>query len=386
MSIPDFSVCWSLGFAICDLQYRDVCSLPSLQLQDLGFRNLGLAVLRGLIMKEASFYQKQSDNRAHCYLCRQHCAIAPDQRGLCGVRENRDGILYSLVYEYPCATHVDPIEKKPLFHFFPGSKAFSIATAGCNFKCRHCQNADVSQISKKGCALRGQRVSAAEVVNYALQTGCKSISYTYTEPTIFYEYAFDIARLAAERGLYNNFVTNGYIEDAPLEQIRPYLHGANIDLKGFNEKFYRTVCKAKLSRVLDTIRLYRRLNIWIELTTLIISGYNDNIDELRRLAKFIREELGPQVPWHVSAFHPAYELTDVPPTSPATLRAARDIGLEEGLRYVYEGNVTGSPGENTYCHICKKPIIKRFGYTITEYNIKDGYCIFCNATIDGMGL
>ncbi|HEX2964389.1 MAG TPA: AmmeMemoRadiSam system radical SAM enzyme [Syntrophorhabdaceae bacterium] len=337
-------------------------------------------------MKEASFYEKQPEKHVHCYLCRQHCGIAPGKRGLCGVRENRDGTLYSLIYEYPCATHVDPIEKKPLFHFLPGSKAFSIATAGCNFHCRHCQNSDISQISDKGCALGGERVSAGEVVNYALQTGCRSISYTYTEPTIFYEYAFDIARLAAEKGLYNNFVTNGYIEDAPLEQIRPYLHGANIDLKGFNENFYGRVCKAKLSGVLDTIRSYKRLNIWIELTTLIIPGYNDNMEELKKLAQFIREELGPQVPWHVSGFYPTYKLTDAPPTSSATLKAVREIGLEEGLKYVYEGNVAGSEGEHTYCYNCTKPIIKRLGFTITEYNIKNSACVFCNATIDGIGL
>ncbi len=337
-------------------------------------------------MKEASFYEKLEDHKAHCFLCRQHCIIASGKRGLCGVRENRDGTLYTLVYGVPCATHVDPIEKKPLFHFFPGSKAFSIATAGCNFHCLHCQNHDISQIPAQTCSIPGEKMTAGEVVAYAGHTGCKSISYTYTEPTIFFEYAFDIAKLAREKGIYNNFVTNGYIEDEPLRAIKPYLDAANIDLKGFDESFYKKVCKAELSKVLETIRNYRKLDIWIELTTLIIPGYNDNEDALRAIAKFIVGELGSQVPWHVSAFYPTYKLRETKRTSPETLKRARDIGLEEGLRYVYEGNIPGSDGEHTYCYSCKKTVIKRYGYSILEYNIKDGSCIYCGAVIDGIGL
>ena len=337
-------------------------------------------------MKEASFYEKRPDNKVHCFLCRQHCIIATGKRGICGVRENREGILYTLVYELPCATHIDPIEKKPLFHFFPGSKAFSIATAGCNFHCLHCQNHDISQVSEKQCSVNGDRVTAQEIVDYAKHGQCKSISYTYTEPTIFYEYAFDIAKRAREEGIYNNFVTNGYIEDEPLEAIQPYLDAANIDLKGFDESFYRKVCKAELPKVLDTIRTYRKLNIWIELTTLVIPGHNDSEESLRGIAKFIVDELGPQVPWHVSAFYPTYKLLDAPRTRPEILQRAREIGLEEGLRYVYEGNIAGSDGEHTYCYGCKKPVIKRYGYSIIEYNIKDNSCIYCGAVIDGIGL
>jgi pyruvate formate lyase activating enzyme len=337
-------------------------------------------------MKEASFYEKGPDNVTHCFLCRHHCIIAINKRGLCGVRENREGILYTLVYELPCATHVDPIEKKPLFHFFPGSKAFSIATMGCNFHCLHCQNHDISQMSGKQCSVNGNRMTAQEVVDYAEQEECKSISYTYTEPTIFYEYAFDIAKRAREKGIYNNFVTNGYIEDEPLREIRPYLDAANIDLKGFDESFYKKVCKAELPKVLDTIKTYRKLNIWIELTTLIIPGYIDSEEEFRAIARFILNELGPQVPWHVSAFYPTYKLLDVSRTSPKTLKRARAIGLEEGLRYVYEGNIPGSDGEHTYCYSCKKIVIKRYGYTITEYNIKNNTCVYCGAVIDGIGL
>ncbi len=337
-------------------------------------------------MKEASFYEKHPDSKVQCHLCRHHCVIPTGKRGICGVRENRDGILYTLVYELPCATHVDPIEKKPLFHFFPGSKAFSIATVGCNFHCLHCQNHDISQFPVQQCVIGGDRVTAQDIISYALNAKCKSISYTYTEPTIFYEYAFDIARLAKEKGIYNNFVTNGYMEDEPLRTIKPYLDAANIDLKGFDNTFYKNICKAELPKVLDTIRAYKKLDIWIELTTLIIPGYNDNEEGLRGIARFIVTELGPQVPWHVSAFYPTYKLLDAPRTSEKTLKRAREIGLEAGLRYVYEGNIPGSDGEHTYCHSCKKRVIKRYGYAITEYNIKNGACAFCGTAIDGIGL
>jgi pyruvate formate lyase activating enzyme len=239
---------------------------------------------------------------------------------------------------------------------------------------------------RQECIIPGEKMTVSEVVADALRTECKSISYTYTEPTIFYEYAFDIARLAREKGIYNNFVTNGYIEDEPLRTIRPYLDAANIDLKGFDEAFYRKVCKAELPKVLDTIKAYRKMDIWIELTTLIIPGHNDNEEALRAIARFIVNELGPQVPWHVSAFYPTYKLLDTPRTSPKTLERARAIGIEEGLRYVYEGNIPGSDGEHTYCYSCKKIVIKRYGYSILEYNIKNASCIYCGAVIDGVGL
>jgi pyruvate formate lyase activating enzyme len=226
----------------------------------------------------------------------------------------------------------------------------------------------------------------SEVVEFAAKAGCRSISYTYTEPTIYYEYALDCAKLAKERGISNNFVTNGYIEEEPLKAIRPYLDGANIDLKGFTEDFYKKVCGADLNKVLATIRHYRALGIWIELTTLVIPGYNDKEEEFRAIAQFIKNDLGAEIPWHVSAFYPTYRLTDAPRTTAKTLRRAREIGLEAGLRYVYTGNIPGADGEHTYCWSCKKLIIGRYGYTISEYNIKDGSCIFCSAIIDGVGL
>jgi pyruvate formate lyase activating enzyme len=337
-------------------------------------------------MKEASFYEKLDGNKVRCGLCRHHCLIAEGKRGICGVRENRGGILYSLVYGMPCSCHVDPIEKKPLFHFFPGSKAFSIATVGCNFRCLQCQNYEISQIKGDDKYIPGQKMPPEEAVELALKSGCKSISYTYTEPTIFYEYAFDMARLAKEKGISNNFVTNGYIEDEPLSAIAPFLDAANIDLKGFNEEFYKKVCGANLPSVLDTIRAYKRSGIWIELTTLIIPGHNDREEELRGIARFIKNDLGAETPWHVSAFYPTYKLLDVSRTPPKILRRARQIGMEEGLRYVYEGNTPGADGENTYCYNCGKPVISRYGYTITGYNIENSACAFCGTTIDGIGI
>jgi pyruvate formate lyase activating enzyme len=337
-------------------------------------------------MREASFYEKLEGKKVLCKLCKHNCIISDTKRGICGVRENRDGVLYTLVYGNPCSYHVDPIEKKPLFHFFPGSKAFSIATVGCNFRCKHCQNHEISQMPRENGHITGQKMTPEDVVRYADGEGCKSISYTYTEPTMFYEYALDIATIAKQKGIYNNFVTNGYIEEAPLAAIRPYLDGANIDLKGYSEEFYKQVCFADLSKVLDTIRAYKKLGIWIELTTLIIPGYNDKEEELRGIARFIRNDLGIETPWHVSAFYPTYKLLDAKRTPAATLVRARQIGLEEGLRYVYEGNVPGSDGENTYCYKCMKPVIKRYGFTVTEYRIKDGACLFCGAAIDGVGM
>ena len=337
-------------------------------------------------MVEASFYEKLDDGRVHCGLCRHHCRIADGKRGICGVRVNNGGILYTLVYAVPCSTHVDPIEKKPLYHFYPGSKAFSIATVGCNFRCRHCQNHEISQMPADAECIMGDRMEPPEVVDMALTAKCASIAYTYTEPTMFYEYAFDIAKLAKERSLANAFVTNGYIEEEPLKAIRPFLDAANIDLKGFTEDFYGKVCAARLSSVLETIAAYKRMGIWIELTTLVIPGYNDSEEELRAIARFIAHDLGPEVPWHVSAFYPTYKLLDARRTPAETLIRARAIGLEEGLRYVYVGNIPGLEGEHTYCPGCGKPVIKRYGYSISSYHIEDGACAFCKTPVDGVGL
>lgn len=337
-------------------------------------------------MKEASFYEKGDHGNVHCYLCRHHCRISEGKRGICGVRENKGGTLYTLVYAKPCSWHVDPVEKKPLFHYFPGSKAFSIATVGCNFRCLHCQNHEISQLPTDQGIIDGESFTPEDVVDYAEKTGCRSISYTYTEPTMFYEYAFDIARLAKQRNISNNFVTNGYIEKEPLAAIRPYLDAANIDLKSISGDFYKRVCGARVEGVLESIRNYKTLGIWTEITTLVIPGLNDSDEEFHALARFIRDEVGPETPWHISAFHPTYKLTDAPPTPSKLLIKARQIGVATGLRYVYTGNIPGLDGEHTYCHQCKKPLIKRYGFAVTEYSVEAGACKFCGARLDGIGL
>ena len=330
------------------------------------------------------FYEKLDDKLVKCNLCSHRCSrIADSNRGICGVRENRDGKLYSLVYGKIVACAIDPIEKKPLFNFLPGSKSYSIATVGCNFRCDNCQNYDISQLPKERNIIVGQEASPEEIVLAAKQSNCASISYTYSEPTIFFEYAYDIAKFAKKEGLKNVFVTNGYITPEALQEISPYLDAANIDLKSFSDDFYRKSCGARLQPVLDSIRLYKRLGIWTEITTLIIPSLNDSEEELRKIAQFIKE-VGEDTPWHITQFHPTYKIIDLPRTPITTLRKAREIGLETGLRYVYEGNVPGETGENTYCYKCKKILIRRFGYQIQENKIKNSTCTYCGAKIDGM--
>lgn len=336
-------------------------------------------------MKEAMFYEREGGSQVRCGLCRFNCLIGDGARGICAVRENRGGTLYSLVYGKLCAEHVDPIEKKPLFHVMPGSKTYSIATRGCNFRCRHCQNYSISQVNQHEPVL-GSEQTPQEIVLRARAADCRSISYTYTEPTIFYEFAYDTARLAHEAGLKNIFVTNGYISSGALSVIAPYLDAANIDLKGFSESFYRDVVHARLSEVLDSIVEYRKKGIWLELTTLIIPGLNDSDSELGKLAEFIVTNLGIDTPWHVSQFYPTYKLLETPRTPVSTLRRARDIGLAAGLRYVYEGNVPGEGGENTSCPSCSSLLIKRYGYTIESDRISNGVCPDCGTAIAGVGL
>ncbi len=336
-------------------------------------------------MKEAMFYEREGASQVRCTLCRFRCLIGDGARGICTVRENHGGTLYSLVYGKLCAEHVDPVEKKPLFHVMPGSKTYSIATMGCNFKCRHCQNFTISQVERNA-PIGGIELTPREIVQRAIDNNCSSISYTYTEPTIFFEFAYDTARLAREAGLKNIFVTNGYIGKEALATIAPFLDAANIDLKGFSKEFYRDVVHADLSEVLDSIIEYREEGIWIELTTLIIPGLNDSDVDLRGMAEFIVTNLGIDTPWHVSQFYPTYKMTGTSRTPTATLRKARDIGLAAGLRYVYEGNVPGEGGENTNCPACSSLLIKRYGYVIETDRISDGTCPDCGATIAGVGL
>jgi len=338
-------------------------------------------------MKEAMFYSQIENGRVLCELCPHFCKLKEDQIGLCGVRKNISGKLYSLVYGKAIAVHIDPIEKKPLFHVAPGSQSFSMSTVGCNFHCKFCQNHDISQVKNADDMIRFSReISPEELVTMAKRDSCISIAYTYTEPTIYFEYAYDTAKIAHENGILNVFVTNGYINPEPLQYIHEYLDAANIDLKSFSEDFYRKLVGAKLAPVLKTLKLMKKLNIFIEVTTLVIPDENDSEAELTEIASFIRNELGPETPWHISRFYPQYQLTDHPLTPISTLNRAREIGLEQGLRYVYLGNVPGTDAENTYCYNCGKLLIERYGYQIIQKNIEAGKCKFCRVKIDGLNL
>lgn len=335
-------------------------------------------------MKEAMFYESLN-GKVKCNLCNHYCVIAEGKRGICGVRENLKDKLYSLIYGKSVSTGIDPIEKKPLFNFYPGTAAYSVSSVGCNFRCHNCQNWTISQMPKdKGGKIVGDDFSPEEIVVNAKNSGCKSIAYTYTEPTIFFEYALDTARLAQKEGIKNVFVTNGYTSAEAIKEIAPFLDAANVDLKSFREEFYHKVCGAKLQPVLDNIKLYKESGIWVEVTTLLIPGYSDDEHQLEEIARFIRS-VGEDIPWHITAFYPAFKLPDVSPTRVESLRKARDIGIKAGLRYVYEGNIPGEGGENTYCYDCGTLLIERFGYEIIKNKIIDGRCHNCNVRIDVIG-
>lgn len=289
-------------------------------------------------MQEALLYQKLQNDRISCSLCEHKCKINSGQFGICGMRQNINGILYTHAYGQVIAEHVDPIEKKPLYHFLPGSKTYSIAAPGCNFRCGFCQNWQISQISKRDGFTSGLALTPEQIVQNALKYNCPSISYTYTEPTIFFEYALDSAKLAQKKGLKNIFVTNGFMSAEALQLIAPYLDAANIDLKSFSEDFYKKICHAKLQPVLATIKQMAALKIWVEITTLLIPGENDSPQELKKIAQFIYE-VSPEIPWHISAFHPDYQFTDHHLTPLKSLENARNIGLQAGLKSVYLGNV-----------------------------------------------
>lgn len=336
-------------------------------------------------MKEAMFYRKLDGSEVACFLCAQHCRIEAGKRGLCGVRENRDGTLLSLVYDKLIAQNIDPIEKKPLYHFHPATKSYSIATVGCNFRCLFCQNADISQAPREYKTIFGRTTSPEEVVAQAQKASCATISYTYTEPTVFMEYALDVARKAHRVGIKNVFVSNGYMTKEALEAVGPHLDAANIDLKAFTKSFYEEQCGALLKPVLQTLERMKRKGIWLEVTTLLIPGLNDRPEELRQMAGFLAA-LDPGIPWHVSRFHPTYLLADRPSTPVRTLHLAREIGLEAGLHYVYTGNVPGDDGENTYCHQCRELLIERYGFSIQRRTLKDGKCGKCGTPLGGVAV
>lgn len=335
-------------------------------------------------MREAMFYDRIGDGKVKCHLCCHYCTISNGKRGICAVRENRAGVLNTLVYGKVVARHVDPIEKKPLFHFYPGSRSYSIATVGCNFRCLHCQNYDISEYPKEHPDIPGIDMSPEQVVHEAELADCQSISYTYTEPTIFMEFAYDCAKLAHKRGIQNVFVSNGYTSPSSARTIAPYLAANNIDLKG-DENFYKKIVGARLQPVLDTIKLMKDLGVWVEITTLIIPTNNDSDEFLNWAAEFIRS-VDPAIPWHVTQFHPTHKLLDEPLTPLNVLRRARQIGIDAGLKYVYEGNVPGEGGENTFCHSCGELLIERVGFFLKAVRMKNLKCLSCGATIDGRGM
>jgi pyruvate formate lyase activating enzyme len=334
-------------------------------------------------MKEAMVYERLEGTEIQCHLCAHSCLIQNGKRGICAVRENRDGTLFSLVYGKVISVNIDPIEKKPLFHFLPGSTSLSIATVGCNFRCKHCQNYEISQFPReRKFTIPGRFMEPEEIVNSALQNNCESISYTYTEPTIFFEYAFDCSTLAHEKGIRTVFVSNGYTGREAVKLIAPVLDAINIDLKG-SDIFYKKICGARLNPVKETIRLMKELDVWVEVTTLIIPDYNDSVKDITDIAEFIHS-VDPAIPWHVSQFYPTYQLIDKPRTPVEKLREATDIGYTSGLKHIYVGNVPGDDSESTRCPSCKEMLIKRIGYRILENRVKNGACAKCGHALEGV--
>jgi len=334
-------------------------------------------------VKEALLYEKKEDKKVLCNLCNHHCLIPDGKFGICNVRQNIEGILYAHSYGNLISSNADPIEKKPIFHFLPGSTSYSIATTGCNFRCDFCQNWQISQ--KKEADKYGVgpfHASPEKVVENAKRYGCKSISYTYTEPTIFFEYAFEIAKLAKEEGLYNIFVTNGYMTKECLDMLAGILDAANVDLKSFSEDSYKKLCGGHLKPILDSIEYMKKLNIWVEVTTLVIPTLNDSEKELAQIASFL-SGISKEIPWHISRFYPQHKMEDTPATPISTLKKAYKIGKDAGIYYVYLGNTPGEK-ENTVCYNCNEALIDRVGYFVKRNVIKEEKCPKCKSRIHGI--
>lgn len=339
-------------------------------------------------LKRAVLWEpSEKDQKVRCRLCNHRCVIEDGDLGQCCVRKNLNGVLYSLNYDKVCSANPDPIEKKPLFHFQPGSRSFSIATMGCNFRCEFCQNWQISQAAIESGRIDGEAIAPEHLVEAAVRDRCQSMAYTYTEPTVFMELCHDCGRLAKERGLTNVFVSNGFMTREAVDFAGGWLDGINIDLKAFSEDFYKGLCKARLQPVLDTISyVAKETTIWLEITTLLVPGQNDSEDELKQLAGFIVEKAGPDVPWHISRFHPQYKHLDSMPTPMSSLERAYEIGQSAGIRYVYLGNVPGSKAESTFCYQCGRMLIERIGYRIGANHIKDSKCPDCGTMIAGFEL
>ena len=332
----------------------------------------------------AGWWRARADGTLECRLCTHGCCLRDGQRGRCGVRQRRDDRIGSLVYGRIVAEHVDPIEKKPIFHVLPGSLSYSIATHGCNFRCLHCQNASISQIPRD-MKVEGTGVfrKPEEIIDSALAGGCRSISYTYVEPTVFYEYAYDCCLAAFAKGLKNIFVSNGYMTKEVIAELAPVLTAINIDLKSFSDEFYKKVCGARLQPVLDNIVRCRDAGIWVEVTTLLIPGMNDENQQLSEIASFLAA-IDKSIPWHVSGYRPAYRMMEPPATPGSTLLRARQIGLDRGLHHVYTGNRVGSEGEDTFCSNCGLLLVARQGFRVTVNRVKGGCCPVCNQPLAGI--
>jgi len=340
-------------------------------------------VKKGLIKTKLSpYFTPLSGGEIQCELCPHRCRVSKGKRGLCRVMENREGKYYSLVYGNPCALHLDPIEKKPFFHVLPGTGSFSLATAGCNFQCKFCQNWEISQAYPED--VYSLDVSTEMVVQKAKEVNASSVAYTYVEPTIFFEYMLDIGQLVKKAGLLNVCHSNGFINPEPLRELCKVLDAANIDLKGFTERFYHELCSGDLNPVLETLKTLKKEKVHLEITNLVIPTKNDDVSSIREMCLWIKKELGPETPIHFSRFYPLYKLKNLPPTPVSTLENACEIAISTGLEYVYIGNVPGHKGENTFCPRCKRLIIKRTGFMVGEVHIKNGKCGYCGKPIPGI--
>lgn len=338
-------------------------------------------------MQEARLWKRLKGDTVQCRLCSHFCVIGQGERGQCGVRENREGTLMALNYGKIAAINLDPVEKKPLYHFQPGSRTYSFATAGCNFSCTFCQNWSLSQPQREGGRVTGRAMTPGDLVEEAVKLKAASISYTYSEPTVFFEIMQDTARLAADQGLANIMVSNGFMSPECLDELGPLIDAANVDLKSFSEDFYRDICGARLKPVLENlVRIRHDLGWWLEVTTLLIPGRNDSPDELDRLTDFLVDELGEDTPWHISRFHPEYRMNDVGVTGADTLEAAWTMGRDKGLKYVYIGNLPGSNRQHTLCSGCGATLIDRVGFTPSAMGLKNGRCLRCGTPVAGVGL
>lgn len=338
--------------------------------------------LEGVARHEALFWEKLPKGEVKCVLCPRECEVGDAERGYCGVRENRGGVYQTLVYGALCSANIDPIEKKPLFHYLPGTSAFSIATAGCNLECKFCQNWQISQFRPE--QVRSTLVEPERLVSLCQARRCPTIAYTYVEPTIFYEYMHDVAKLARSQSIGSVMISNGYIQEKPLRRLCEHLTGVKIDLKAFTEKFYREQCGGDLKAVLKTLQVLKDIGIWFELVTLVIPTLNDSPEEIKLMSAWILKHLGPDVPLHFTRFHPMYRVLDLPRTPVPTLERSRELALEAGLHYVYAGNVPTHPGENTYCHQCHTELIRRVGFKVVSNRITDGKCPQCSTAIPGV--